>query len=131
MIIKSNPDGYTVWGNIQGFPVILTDAPYERLKSNPEFAIEFLDIVYSEMEKVHKEMKPLEISLRKAIEMQEHYLVTNGDLQDENKRLREALAFYAKGDNWWTYDIPGGYASAASVDKGRKAREAMKGGENK
>lgn len=33
----------------------------------------------------------LEKSMKKAIKMQEYYLITNGDLQEENKRLREAL----------------------------------------
>lgn len=33
----------------------------------------------------------LESSMGKAIEMQEYYLITNGDLQDENKRFRDVL----------------------------------------
>lgn len=33
----------------------------------------------------------LENSMKKAIEMQEYYLITNGDLSDENAKLREAL----------------------------------------
>lgn len=65
MRIECDPDGYTVWS--EGFPIILTDAPYERLKSDPEYAIEFTDLLYNEMAKAHK----------------------------ENKRLREALEFYA------------------------------------
>ncbi len=47
--------------------------------------------------------------------------------KSENKRLREALGIYGDGENWWTYPVPGGHASAASVDKGRKARQALEG----
>lgn len=42
----------------------------------------------------------LENSMKKAIEMQEYYLITNGDLQDENKQFREVLKFYADNANY-------------------------------
>lgn len=101
MKINFNPDGYTVWA--EEIPVILTDAPYERLKSDPEYAIEFVDLLYNELAKTQK----------------------------ENKRLREALEFYAdECNNHYFADYPDSYLTESKVmeDDGNKARQALKGG---
>lgn len=50
-----------------------------------------VDVAMDMIKEQDERNKTLENSIKKAIEMQEYYLVTNGDLQDENKHLREAL----------------------------------------
>lgn len=48
------------------------------------------------------------------------------ETSQENKRFREALNWYADDENWWTYPTPAGHLSAVSVDKGSRARQAIK-----
>lgn len=61
----------------------------------------------------------------------EHRTKMLKNCSDRNKRLREELSFYAQHDNWWTYPVPGGYASVISVDKGKRARQELKQYESK
>lgn len=53
-------------------------------------------------------------------------------LLDENKRLREALEYYANTEHYEPYCIPmGDYASDVTEDNGEIARQALEGGEIK
>ena len=42
MLVKY-PDGYTIFDHSTGIPLIVIDAPYERLKRHPEFAEHFIE----------------------------------------------------------------------------------------
>lgn len=76
----------------------------------------------------------LENSVKKAIGMQEYYIMSTGDLQDENERLREALEFYARLPNYEVELVPypsprlvGESRSDVAKDAGDVARQALKG----
>lgn len=47
------------------------------------------------------------------------------DLRKDIDQLKETLKFYAEDSNWWEYPVPGGYASAISADKGKRARDQL------
>ncbi|MFJ7951570.1 hypothetical protein ACIQZG_08585 [Lysinibacillus sp. NPDC096418] len=67
----------------------------------------------------------------------------NYHLKEENKRLREALEFYAEQENWKRhntsepYSLDGGYEaptwepSAIEFDEGKVAHQALQGGKIK
>lgn len=46
-------------------------------------------------------------------------------LRAEIARKDAILAFYANDENYWTYPVIGGHASAVSTDKGRKALKEL------
>ncbi|MEK4715247.1 hypothetical protein [Sporosarcina sp. FSL K6-5500] len=75
-----------------------------------------------ELEKAHKEIKALENSVQKAVEMQEYYLINNDAVEQEIKRLRGALNTIA-----WNFEATNPQAMIMK-DTARQALEGKRDG---
>ncbi|CEG25992.1 hypothetical protein [Bacillus sp. B-jedd] len=59
LVIKKSEEGFTVWSSFAGIPVVVTDAPKERLKTHPEYMLGFVQLLFEEYEKQRQEISQL------------------------------------------------------------------------
>lgn len=90
-----------------------------RYKDNGERVDE---VLFQEVMKVIEQVRKLNKQTENTAALADYRI---NDLVYKNNRLQQELGFYAQHDNWWTYPVPGGYASAATVDNGRRARKEL------